>query len=136
MYAVFRHFFTLPYARIIKEVSKSKGRKEDMKADTVEFKEKNKTLTAAICCEIDHHTAKDLRERIDRELFISRPNVLVMDFSGVGFMDSSGIALILGRAECAGAVNASVIVTGLSESILKLIRISGVERISNITVRS
>lgn len=105
-----------------------------MKTDTVVFEEKNKTLTATISCEIDHHTAKELREKIDREIFIARPNIVVLDFSSVDFMDSSGIALILGRAECAGAVGASVQVTGLADPIYKLIGLSGIDKISNLMI--
>ena len=105
-----------------------------MNRDDVLFAERNRTLTACIGCEIDHHTAKRLREAIDERLFLVRPETLVLDFSRVKFMDSSGIALILGRAECAGAVGASVQITGLSQSLTKLVRLSGIEKIKNLTI--
>ena len=130
-----RHFSSFSYDRIVVEVfKKEKGRKGQMKTDTVVFEEKNKTLTATIQCEIDHHAAKDLREKIDREIFLTRPNTIVLDFASVDFMDSSGIALILGRAECAEGVGASVIVTGLADPIYKLIGLSGIDKIKNLTI--
>jgi anti-anti-sigma factor len=49
-------------------------------------------------------------------------------------MDSSGIALILGRVESAGAVGAKVHLEGLSPTLFKLVRLSGIERIKNLTV--
>ena len=104
-----------------------------MKED-VKISESEGTLTAYLCCEIDHHTAKPIRERIDRALFEKKPHTLIIDFEGVGFMDSSGIGLIIGRAECAGAVGASVRVEGLSSSLMRLLRIAGLERVKNLTV--
>ncbi len=105
-----------------------------MEKETVSFSSVNSTLRALICCEIDHHTASRLRTKIDRELFIVRPRVLCLDFSNVRFMDSSGIALILGRVETASAVGAQVHLDGLSLALYKLVRLSGIERIKNLTV--
>lgn len=102
--------------------------------DGLKISEDGGILTALICCEIDHHTAKLLRDRIDIMLFERKPRLLVMDFSGVGFMDSSGIGLIIGRAERAEAVGATVRIEGLSATLQKLLRIAGLERIKNLTV--
>lgn len=98
------------------------------------FLHRNETLIAVIGCELDHHTAKRVREQIDREIFLRKPEVLSLDFSSVKFMDSSGIALIIGRAECAGAIGARVHLSGLSPSLYKLINLSGIERLPGLTV--
>lgn len=105
-----------------------------MEKEIITFSQSGPTLIARISCEIDHHTAGRLRTRIDRELFAERPQVLRLDFGEVRFMDSSGIALILGRVESAGAVGARVHLDGLSPTLLKLVRLSGIERIKNLTV--
>ncbi len=102
--------------------------------DDVMFSERNKILTARLLCEIDHHTARLMREKIDSTLFLRKPECLVIDFSGVGFMDSSGIGLILGRVETAGAVGASVRLVGLSGTLMKLVRLAGLERVKNLTI--
>ena len=65
--------------------------------DEVKITENGNNLIAALTCELDHHTARRVREQIDRQVFARRPELLVLDFSGVHFMDSSGIALIIGR---------------------------------------
>lgn len=91
-------------------------------------------LCSGIACEIDHHTARRLRERIDRDLFRYNPSLLVLDFSKVRFMDSSGIGLIIGRAQTAGGMSCSVRVIGLSPSLYKLVRLTGLEKMKNITV--
>lgn len=105
-----------------------------MEKEIVSFSHVNTTLSARINCEIDHHTAGRLRSRIDKEIFALRPEVLCIDFAPVRFMDSSGIALILGRVETAAAVGARVHLEGLSVPLFKLVRLSGIERIRNLTV--
>jgi stage II sporulation protein AA (anti-sigma F factor antagonist) len=103
--------------------------------DDLKLTESEEALTALLCCEIDHHTAKRIRERIDRALFEKKPKKLVLDFSNVGFMDSSGVGLIIGRAECASAVGAVVVLNGLSSNTEKLLRLCGMEKIKNLTVK-
>lgn len=92
------------------------------------------TLIAAITCEIDHHTARVIRDRIDKRLFEVRPVTLVLDFSGVRFMDSSGVGLIIGRCTVCDSMRASVRLTGLSGILYKLVRLSGVEKIKNLSI--
>ena len=104
-----------------------------MNKDVVFF-EREGELIARIGCDIDHHSAKGMREKIDDKLFESRPHTLIIDFTSVSFMDSSGLGLILGRVERAGALQISVVLTGLSPTIMKLVRLGGLERVKNLTV--
>ena len=102
--------------------------------DEVVFSVSGRTLRAAIRCEIDHHVARRIRESIDERLFLERPEILALDFSAVRFMDSSGIALIFGRVESAAAVGATVRLERLSPSLMKLVRLSGAERVRGLSV--
>lgn len=104
-----------------------------MQKDVI-FSEDGGILTASIECDVDHHTAKPMREKIDRRLFESKPHTLVIDFSKVEFMDSSGLGLIIGRVEKATLLNARVVLTGASPRIMKLINLSGIERIKHLSV--
>lgn len=104
-----------------------------MSPDVV-FIERQNDLVAQIGTDIDHHTARAVRESIDSRVFYTRPEQLVIDFGSVGFMDSSGIALVIGRCEVAAAVGARVRLVGLSASLMKLVRLAGLERIKNLTV--
>jgi len=45
--------------------------------------------------ELDHHGAKGLMHRLDREIEAALPLQLVLDFGAVSFMDSSGIAVAM-----------------------------------------
>lgn len=105
-----------------------------MDNELVTFSRAGTTLIARICCEIDHHTAARIRTRIDRAIFLERPKAVCLNFKDVRFMDSSGIALILGRVETSSAVGASVHLDGLSPALYKLVRLSGIERVKNLTV--
>ena len=48
--------------------------------------------------ELDHHEARTAMRRIEEMIEECLPRDCVMDLSGLSFMDSSGIALILGVA--------------------------------------
>ena len=102
--------------------------------NAVKFSESGRILTARLSGEIDHHVAKGQREEIDNMLFRARPETLRLDFSEVRFMDSSGIGLIRGRADVCEGIGCRIEVTGLSGSLKKLVRLSGIEKIKCLTV--
>lgn len=104
-----------------------------MQRDVI-FTEKDDILVAAIQCDIDHHTAKPMREKIDRRLEDMRPSGLLLDFSEVVFMDSSGLGLIMGRAEVCERIGCRVAVCGLSPSLRKLFTLCGLDRVKNLSV--
>ena len=95
----------------------------------VEIESKGGAVVCRLVCELDHHTAKPIRQKIDERVRAEKPKEVVLDFSGVGFMDSSGIGLILGRVELCEKIGASLILRGLFGTVGKLIRMSGVGKI-------
>lgn len=102
--------------------------------EIVRFSEDGATLRAELLQEIDHHSAKPVREQTDKMLFKLSPDVLELDFSAVRFMDSSGIGLIIGRAEIAASLGCELRLKGLSAQLMRIVRLSGIERIRNITI--
>ncbi len=104
-----------------------------MKEDII-FTEREGELTARLLTEIDHHSCRSMRDKIDLKLFELKPSFLVIDFGEVSFMDSSGIGLILGRVEKARLLGCSVSVRGLSEALMKIVRLSGLDKISDLTL--
>ena len=74
----------------------------------VSFSAAGDTLYAYLAGEIDHDAAQGLRLALDDALASRAPCTLVLDFGGVGFMDSSGVGLILGRQRRAQALGGSV----------------------------
>lgn len=91
-------------------------------------------IEVTLDCEIDHHAAKKIRESVDSALVYHRPRELVLDFSCVSFMDSSGIGLIIGRAEKAADVGATVSIKGLNGNLRKLVRMSGITKLKGLKI--
>lgn len=55
----------------------------------------DKQLTIALSGEIDHHGARCVLKMIADKIDQYLPMVCVLDFKGVTFMDSSGIAIVI-----------------------------------------
>ena len=64
---------------------------------SVKIEHQDQVMTAYLEGEIDHHSARPIREQIDDEAQQSKPQMLLLDFGRVSFMDSSGIGLVMGR---------------------------------------
>ena len=79
--------------------------------------------------EIDHHSAGELRERIDEAIGAVTPQRVILDFRGVTFMDSSGIGLVMGRYRLMQLAGGRLSVTGASERIQKIMRLAGLDRL-------
>ena len=94
------------------------------------------TLTARITGEIDHHTARSVREEIDGAAQKVKPLRLCLDFSEVPFMDSSGIGLILGRVRLLQFWKGRVVLTGLSPNLGKMVELSGIGSLAAIERRA
>lgn len=75
--------------------------------------------------EIDHHTAKSIREATDILIQQKRPQTLRLDFAHVSFMDSSGIGLIMGRYRTMSLYGGTLKVTNVPEGLEKLMLLSG-----------
>ena len=101
----------------------------------VELQTQEKTLIAILSGEIDHHCAQPMRAEIDAKIDDLQPSVLVLDFAGVTFMDSSGIGLIMARHRTMEAIGGSVIVRDPPPHIRRVIRLSGMERIAQIQIQ-
>ena len=96
----------------------------------VELKEEPKKLTALLSGELDHHHAKEIREAIDFAVREQLPQILVLDFRQVTFMDSSGIGLIIGRSRLLEETGGSLEIHNPSQQISKVLRLSGADRLA------
>lgn len=82
--------------------------------------------------EIDHHTALPIRISIDERIENCRPKTVILDFTDVTFMDSSGIGLVMGRYKILSELGGDLEVTGLSSNSYKVMRLAGLDRIASI----
>ena len=86
-------------------------------------------ITASISGDIDHHSARELRVSIDEVIARSRPELLIIDMENVGFMDSSGVGLILGRLKAVRAVGGELLVKNARKEIADVIGFSGLSSV-------
>lgn len=84
--------------------------------------------------EIDHHTAGAIREQIDEKMYTERPRAVEMDLSGMRFMDSSGLGLVVGRLVTAKEIGCVITVTGADERTMKIFEMAGLERMRGLTI--
>ena len=90
------------------------------------------TLTVRIKGEIDHHNAVRIRQSIDTEIYSARPKKVIFNLSGVDFMDSSGLGLILGRFASVRDVGGELVVMNPNKNVMKILKLAGAERILKI----
>lgn len=89
-------------------------------------------LTAVLGGDIDHHNGAKIREAIDTRCSQVRPKELVLDFSKVTFMDSSGIGLILGRYRWMQNLGGVVRITNISKRMEQILILSGIDKLVRI----
>lgn len=87
------------------------------------------TLVVKIDGEIDHHTATELRDEMDREINLRNIVNLVLDFDGVSFMDSSGIGVIVGRYKKIRARGGKTMLIRVKPQVDRVLELSGLKKI-------
>ncbi len=95
----------------------------------VEIDIDEKSVTAYISGEIDHHNAAKLRSDIDFAVESAYPEVLILDFGRVTFMDSSGIGLVLGRYRIMQDISGKVVIENAPKNIRKVFKMAGIEKL-------
>lgn len=101
---------------------------------SVRFSHVGSALFAEITGEIDHHSAKPLREEIDRQIYALTPRTVTIALAGVGFMDSSGLGLVVGRLVTAKEVGCTLTLTGVDARTMRIFEMAGLERMRGLTI--
>lgn len=89
------------------------------------FQRKNATLIVALNGEIDHHSAGVLRQRIETELMKMNGRNIIINFTAVEFMDSSGIGMVIGRYKYTAAIGGKTAIVCTNEKINSIFKLSG-----------
>ena len=79
--------------------------------------------------EIDHHSSRDMREGVDRLIVTHRPKAFILDLSGVDFMDSSGLGLVLGRYKKIKELGGDMYIANAGERTMRILKMAGVDKI-------
>ena len=89
----------------------------------------NRNLTVALSGDIDHHRVKGLVRELDQEIDEVLPRQLIVDCSGITFMDSSGIAILLRLWKKMEELEGTIQVTGLPDQPARVLRAAGLQRL-------
>ncbi len=91
--------------------------------------EKGRALTAQVTGEIDHHAARMLMTELGRQVDAAMPRELLLDFGGVSFMDSSGIAVVLRSSKRMRELGGSMALQNVPPQAAKVLRAAGVDKL-------
>lgn len=114
-------------------LSKMNSRKEiDMQKAKCSITYDEGILIINISGDIDHHSAKPLREEIDTHLYLYRATTVILDLCEVDFMDSSGLGLILGRYQKISDLGGRLIVANPDNAVSKILALAGMDKLITI----
>ena len=82
--------------------------------------------------EMDHHNAVATRQDIDRLILEERPRKVILDLSGIAFMDSSGLGFVMGRYSLMQRLGGELVLERPNERVTKIFELAGLERIVKI----
>ena len=89
-------------------------------------------LTVALDGEIDHHRAKSYIQAITAKIEAYTPDVCILDFRDVSFVDSSGIAVVINAMRCMNQIEGQLLLTGIASQPMRVFRASGIDKLVEI----
>ena len=96
------------------------------------FEPYNDNIIVTLQGELDHHSSEEVRNRIDDMLDIDNYKNLIFNFSGVNFMDSSGIGAVIGRYKKVSLRGGKVYLTNVKPNVKRIFELSGMFKIISI----
>ena len=89
----------------------------------------DKRLTILLSGEIDHHSARETMEAITSKIDVYLPRCCVLDFGGVSFMDSSGIAIVIHALRAMEELGGEVWLANIPAQPMKVLRAAVIEKL-------
>ena len=89
-------------------------------------------LTIALTGEIDHHYAKAYIQAIVGKIEAYTPQICILDFREVSFVDSSGIAVVINALRNMTQIEGRLLLTGISPQPMRVFQASGIDKLVEI----
>ena len=99
----------------------------------INAKSADRNLLLELSGELDHHGARNSLREVEMAIDAALPKTLVLDMSGITFMDSSGIALILRAQQRMQLLDGSVLVCNVPPQARRVLDAAGIGRL--VTIR-
>ena len=96
---------------------------------TLTFSNRKNSLVMSISGEIDHRYSVRIRNEADRRIVTYPDKHFIIDLTGVSFMDSSGIGVIIGRYKLIKSFGTTVSIVSSNPTLKKILEMSGIEKI-------
>ena len=97
--------------------------------ERVHYEVHQNCLVVYVTDDLDHHAVLQLREYSDRLIEAGNIKHIIFDFTDVGFMDSSGIGLIMGRYKKVMFLGGRAAVTNVGDVVNRIFSLSGLYQI-------
>ena len=92
----------------------------------IKYKKNNNDLTVYVYGELDECSASKTKDILDKLLYDNlNSNKVIFDLSGLSFMDSTGIGLLIGRYKKLKQLNIPSYISGASVATEKVIELAG-----------
>ena len=95
----------------------------------------DKQLTIALSGEIDHHGARSVLRMIANKIDQFMPVLCILDFKGVTFMDSSGIAIVIHTYRRMQELQGTLKLKRVGSQPMKVFAAAGIQKIVSIEGR-
>jgi anti-sigma B factor antagonist len=83
--------------------------------------------TLVLTGELDHRSAPQLQRALE-DAYAERCRHLIIDVTGLGFCDSTGISVFLGARRALASSQGNVTLAGLNQRIERIFRLTGLDQ--------
>ena len=103
-----------------------------MEKERVHYEVHQNCLVVYVTDDLDHHAVLQLREYSDRLIEAGNIRHIIFDFTDVGFMDSSGIGVIIGRYKKISYFGGKIFAVNADARIKRTLMICGLHKVIEI----
>ena len=86
----------------------------------------NESLVVKFIGDVDNLVTENYKNKLETLINENKYRKVIMDFSNVTFIDSSGLGLVLGRYNQLKKINGTLYVCGVSKQTEKIFNIAGI----------
>ncbi|HBL84557.1 MAG: hypothetical protein A2Y17_00860 [Clostridiales bacterium GWF2_38_85] len=98
----------------------------------VTYERNRDEILATLHGEIDHHTAKQMRDELDKTIINEKPDTFSLVLSDISFMDSSGLGLVMGRYKTVTDNGGRMKIINPSANVTRILNMAGINKMIKI----
>ena len=95
-------------------------------------KREKQGIVIRFCGELGHHEAAQCVEYLEKTMILYANDPIILDLSGLTFMDSSGIAVVLRARRRMEALAGSLVVVNIPRQAARVLETAGLGRYVNL----